>query len=44
MKEKRKKTGYEVVIRIITTGDDAYLVESEMKNITSSFSQYSIAL
>ncbi len=44
MKEKRKKTGYEVVIRIIATGDDAYLVESEMKNITSSFSQYSIAL
>lgn len=44
MKEKRKKTGYEVVIRIITTGNDAYMVESEIKNITSSFSQYSIAL
>jgi TraM recognition site of TraD and TraG len=44
MKEKRKKTGYEVIIRIIATGDDAYMVESEMKNITSSFSQYSIAL
>jgi hypothetical protein len=43
MKEKRKKTGYEVVIRIITTGNDTYMVESEIKNITSSFSQYSIA-
>ena len=44
MKEKRKKTGYEAVIRIIATGDDAFTVESEMKNIISSFSQYSIAL
>ncbi len=43
MKEKRKKTGYEVVIRIVTTGDDAYMVDSEIKNIASSFSQYSIA-
>lgn len=44
MKEKRKKTGYEVVIRIIASGNDPYLVESEIKNIASSFSQYSIAL
>ncbi|MDP2104032.1 MAG: DUF87 domain-containing protein, partial [Candidatus Gracilibacteria bacterium] len=43
MKEKRKKTGYEAIIRIIATGDDPYIVESEIKNITSSFSQYSIA-
>lgn len=43
IKEKRKKTGYEVVIRIITTGNDPYMIESEIKNITSSFSQYSIA-
>ena len=42
MKEKRKKTGYEVVIRIITTGDDAYVVESELKNIISSFSQFAV--
>ena len=44
MKEKRKKTGYEVIIRIITTGDYSYMVDSEIKNIASSFSQYSIAL
>lgn len=43
MKEKRKKTGYEVVIRVVATGNDPLIVESEIKNITSSFSQYSIA-
>lgn len=43
MKEKRKKTWYEAIIRVIATGDDPYIVESEIKNITSSFSQYSIA-
>ena len=40
MKEKVKKTGYSLVIRIITTGNDALLVESQLQNIISSFSQF----
>lgn len=44
MKEKRKKTGYELIIRIVATGSDPLIVESEITNIVSSFSQYSIAL
>ncbi len=39
--EKWDKTGYKVVIRIITAGNDAQSVESELKNIISSFSQFS---
>lgn len=40
MKEKVKKTGYRVMIRIITTSDDDFIAETELKNIISSFSQF----
>ncbi len=40
MKEKVKKTGYQVVIRIITTSNDENTVEVELKNIISAFSQF----
>lgn len=40
MKEKVKKTGYSVVIRVITTGNDEALVEWQMENILSAFSQF----
>lgn len=40
MKEKVKKTGYKVMIRVITTGDDDFVTETELKNIISSFSQF----
>lgn len=40
MKEKVKKTGYRAMIRIITTGKDATVVETELKNIISAFSQF----
>ena len=40
MKEKVKKTGYAVSIRIITTGDDEDAVYAELQNIISAFSQF----
>jgi type IV secretory pathway TraG/TraD family ATPase VirD4 len=40
MKEKVKKTGYAVTIRIITTGDDEEEVYAELQNIISAFSQF----
>ena len=39
--EKWDKTGFEAVIRIIATGNNKTMVESELKNITSSFVQFS---
>lgn len=41
MKEKWKKTGYEVIIRVIATWDDAFVVDAQLKNIVTSFSQFS---
>lgn len=41
MKEKGKKTGYEVTIRIVATWDDVYVVDAQLKNIITSFSQFS---
>lgn len=40
MKEKVKKTGYAVVVRILTTGNDEGHVYAELQNIISSFSQF----
>jgi hypothetical protein len=40
MKEKVKKTGYAIVIRIITTGNDEDKTEAELSNIISAFSQF----
>jgi len=39
--EKWDKTGYETIIRIIATGNDKNVVDAELKNIISSFSQFS---
>lgn len=39
--EKWDKTWYETVIRIITTGQDDASVDAELKNIISTFSQFS---
>jgi Helicase HerA, central domain len=39
--EKGDKTGYETIIRIITTGEDSSSVDAELKNIISAFSQFS---
>ena len=39
--EKADKTGYEVVIRVITAWNDKSMVEAEIKNIVSSFTQFS---
>ncbi len=39
--EKADKTGYEAVIRVITTWNDKSMVEAELKNIISSFTQFS---
>jgi len=33
MKEKKKKVGYEVIIRVISAGDDELLAEAQLKNI-----------
>ncbi len=41
MKEKVKKTGYKVMIRIITTSNDEHVAQTELKNIISAFSQFS---
>lgn len=40
MKEKVKKTGYQSMIRIITTGDGEDEVFAELQNIISAFSQF----
>ena len=40
MKEKVKKTGYAVAIRIVTTGNDEGSVYAELQNIISAFSQF----
>ncbi len=40
MKEKVKKTGYAVTIRILTTGNEEHAVYSELQNIISAFSQF----
>jgi hypothetical protein len=40
MKEKVKKTGYALTIRIITTGNDEGKTEAELPNIISAFSQF----
>ncbi len=40
MKEKVKKTGYAMTIRIITTGNDEDSVYAELQNIISAFSQF----
>ncbi len=40
MKEKVKKTGYAVIIRILTTGNDEEHVSAELQNIISAFSQF----
>ncbi len=38
--EKADKTGYETIIRIITTWNNQKVVEAELKNIISSFTQF----
>ena len=39
--EKGDKTGFEAVIRIIATGNNKNMVDAELKNIVSSFVQFS---
>ena len=39
--EKWDKTWYKSVIRVITTGNDSHMVNVELKNIISSFTQFS---
>ena len=39
--EKADKTGYEVIIRVIVAWNDKAMVEAELKNIISSFTQFS---
>lgn len=39
--EKWDKTWYEVIIRIVTTGNNKHLLHTELTNIISSFSQFS---
>ena len=39
--EKWDKTGYKSVIRIITTWNESHMVNVELKNIVSAFSQFS---
>ena len=39
--EKWDKTGFETIIRIIVTWDDETMVETELNNIKSSFTQFS---
>ena len=38
--EKADKTGYEVVIRVVTAWNNQSMVEAELKNIISSFTQF----
>ncbi len=39
--EKWDKTGFEVVIRVVTTWNDKTMVDNELTNIVSSFTQFS---
>lgn len=39
--EKWEKSGYQVVIRIVTTWNDKHMVKTDLKNIISGFSQFS---
>ncbi len=39
--EKWDKTGFKAIIRVIATGNDKNLVEAELTNIVSSFTQFS---
>lgn len=39
--EKGDKSGFETMIRVIVTGNNKHLVETELTNISSSFSQFS---
>ena len=39
--EKWDKTGFETIIRVIATWNDKHMVETELKNITSAFTQFS---
>lgn len=40
MKEKVKKTGFLVMVRVIVTADDNAIANAELRNIISSFSQF----
>ena len=40
MKEKVKKTGFLVMVRVIVTADDDAIANTELRNIISSFSQF----
>lgn len=40
MKEKVKKTGFLVMVRVIVTADDDAIANAELRNIISSFSQF----
>ena len=39
--EKWDKTGFETIIRVIAAWNDKHMVETELKNITSAFTQFS---
>lgn len=39
IKEKWKKTGYEMILRVITTWDEELLAEAQLKNVIWAFSQ-----
>ncbi len=39
--EKWDKTGFEVIIRVIATWNDSHMVDTELTNIVSAFSQFS---
>ncbi|MCH2188621.1 DUF87 domain-containing protein, partial [Candidatus Gracilibacteria bacterium] len=39
--EKGDKSGFETIIRVITTGDSQHMVDTELTNIVSAFSQFS---
>ncbi|MDD2486859.1 MAG: DUF87 domain-containing protein [Candidatus Gracilibacteria bacterium] len=39
IKDKGKKTGFEIILRVITTGDDEILAEAQLKNVIGAFSQ-----
>ena len=39
--EKWDKTWFETIIRVITTGNNRHMVDTELVNITSAFSQFS---
>ena len=41
IKDKAKKSGYEVNIRVLVTGDDELLVQNQLTNIIGSLSQFS---